>query len=81
MPVIRTEGLQDSKFAWRFTEHAKYPLTGSKRMCAVICLPPLMKTALATFELTVNAEGRWGPIRVSTPEMEQDRLRWVVGEK
>ena len=81
VPVIRTEGLQASKFAWRFTEHAKYPLTGSKRMYAVVCLPPEMKTALATFELTVNAEGRFGPIRVSTPELEQDRLRWVVGEK
>ena len=81
VPVVRTEGLQEPKFAWRFTEHAKYPLTGSKRMCAVICLPPEMKTALATFELTVNAEGRFGPIRVSTPELEQDRLRWVVGEK
>ena len=81
VPVIRTEGLQSPRFAWRFTEHAKYPLMGSKRMCAVICLPPEMKTALATFELTVNAEGRFGPIRVSTPELEQDRLRWVVGEK
>jgi hypothetical protein len=81
VPVVRAEGLRESKFAWRFTEHAKYPLTGSKRMCAVLCLPPEMKTALATFELTVNAEGRFGPIRVSTPEMEQERLRWVVGEK
>lgn len=81
VPVVRAEGLQESKFVWRFTEHAKYPLTGSKRMCTVVCLPPGMKTALATFELTVNAEGRFGPIRVSTPQMEQDRLRWVVGEK
>lgn len=81
VPVVRAEGLQESKFVWRFTEHAKYPLMGSKRMCVVVSLPPEMKTALATFELTVNAEGRFGPIRVSTPEMEQDRLRWVVGER
>lgn len=81
VPVVRAEGLRESKFAWRFTEHAKYPLTGSKRMCAVVCLPPEMKTALATFELIVNAEGRFGPIRVSTPETEHSKLRYVVGEK
>jgi hypothetical protein len=81
VPVVRAEGLQESKFAWRYTAHAKYPLTGSKRMCAVICLPPEMRTALATFELIVNAEGRFGPIRVSTPETEYSKLRYVVGEK
>jgi hypothetical protein len=81
VPVIRAEGLQEPNFVWRYTEHAKYPLTGSKRMCAVVCLPPEMKTALATFDLTVSAESRFGPIRVSTPQTEQERLRWVVGEK
>ena len=50
-------------------------------MVAILSLPDGMKTARATLELTVNAEGRFGPIRVSTPETEQDRLRWVVGEK
>ncbi|MBK8617863.1 MAG: hypothetical protein IPN96_12275 [Anaerolineales bacterium] len=48
-------------------------------MHAIISLPPEMKTALATFELTVNAEGRYGPIRVSTPQTEQSKLRYVVG--
>ena len=50
-------------------------------MVAIVTLPPEMKTALATFELTVNAEGRLGPFRVSTPETEQAKLRWVVGER
>jgi hypothetical protein len=81
VPVVRVEGLQEPRLCWRYSEHAKFPLTGSRRMVAIVTLPPEMKTALATFELTVNAEGRFGPIRVSTPETEQAKLRWVVGEK
>jgi hypothetical protein len=81
VPVVRVEGLQEPRLCWHYSEHAKFPLTGSRRMVAIVTLPPEMKTALATFELTVNAEGRFGPIRVSTPETEQARLRWVVGEK
>ena len=81
IPVVHVEGLQESKLFWRYSDHAKYPLMGSRRMVAILSLPDGMKTALVTLELTVNAEGRFGPIRVSTPETEQDRLRWVVGEK
>lgn len=81
VPVVRVEGLQEPRLCWRYSEHAKYPLAGSRRMVAIVTLPPEMKTALATLGLTVNAEGRFGPIRVSTPETEQSRLRWVVGEK
>ena len=50
-------------------------------MVAIVSLPPEMKTALATFELTVSAEGRFGPLRVSTPEIDDTKLRWVVGDK
>jgi hypothetical protein len=50
-------------------------------MVAIVSLPAGMKNVLATLELKVNAESRFGPFRVSTPELEQDRLRWVVGEK
>jgi hypothetical protein len=81
IPVVHVEGLQEPKLCWRYLEHAKYPLMGSRRMVAIVSLPDGMKTVLATLELTVNAEGRFGLIRVSTPEMEQERLRWVVGEK
>jgi len=81
VPVIRVEGLQESQLCWRYTEHAKYPLSGSRRMVAIVSLPPEMKTALATFELTVSAEGRFGPMRVSTPEIDEAKLRWVVGDK
>ena len=81
VPVIRIEGLQEARLCWRYTEHAKYPLSGSRRMFAIVTLPPEMHNVLATFELTVNAEGRYGPIRVSTPESEMKKLRWVVGEK
>ena len=81
IPVVHVEGLHEPTLCWRYSAHAKYPLTGSRRMVAILSLPDGMKTARATLELTVNAEGRFGLIRVSTPEMEQDRLRWVVGEK
>jgi len=81
IPVVHVEGLHEPKLCWRYSAHAKYPLMGSRRMAAIVSLPDGMKAALATLELTVNAEGRFGPIRVSTPEMEQERLRWIVGEK
>lgn len=81
VPVIRVEGLQEPKFCWRYTQHAKYPLTGSRRMVAIVSLPDGMKNVLATVELTVNAEGKFGPIRVSPPVYEQSKLRYVVGDK
>jgi hypothetical protein len=81
VPVIRVEGLQESRVCWRYSEHAKFPLSGARRMFAIVALPPEMKTALATFDLMVNAEGKMGPIRVSPPVTEQARLRWVVGDK
>ena len=81
IPVVQVTGLHEPQLCWRYTQHAKYPLTGSRRMVAIVSLPAGMQTALATLALTVNAEGRFGPVRVSTPQMEQDRLRWVVGEK
>ncbi|MBK9603814.1 MAG: hypothetical protein IPO36_18550 [Anaerolineales bacterium] len=81
IPVVHVEGLQESKLCWRYSEHAKYPLAGSRRMVAIVSLPDGMKTTLATLSLTVSAEGRFGPFRVSPPEIEQARLRWVVGEK
>ena len=81
VPVVHVEGLQEPSLRWRYEQHAKHPLTGSKRMHAIVMLPPGMKTTLATLELIVNAEGRFGPIRVSPPMSEQEKLRWVVGEK
>lgn len=81
IPVVHVEGLQDTKLCWRYSEHAKYPLTGSRRMVAIVSLPDGMKTALATMELTVSAVGKFGPIRVSTLDVDPERLRWVVGEK
>lgn len=81
IPVVHVEGLQESKLCWRYSEHPKYPLTGSRRMVAIVSLPDGMNSALATLELTVNVDSRFGPIRVSTPEMGQERLRWIVGEK
>lgn len=81
IPVVRVEGLQEARLLWRYSEHAKYPLTGSRRMIAIVTLPQEMKTARVTLELTVNAEGRYGPIRVSPPVYEQSKLHWVVGER
>ena len=80
IPVIHVEGLQESRLCWRYREDAKYPLLGSRRMFAILSLPPAIKTVLATFDLTVSAESRFGRIRVSTPETESAKLRWVVGK-
>ena len=81
VPVVRVEGLQESRLCWRYTAHAKYPLSGSRRMHAIIMLPPEMKTALATFELNVTAEDRIGRLFLEPPEFENERLRFVVGER
>lgn len=81
VPVIRIEGLQESRLCWRYTEHAKYPLSGSRRMFAIVALPPEMKTALATFELNVTAVDRVGQLFLEPPKYDTDRLRFVVGNR
>lgn len=81
IPVVHVEGLHEPKLCWRYSEHAKYPLKGSRRMVAIVSLPDGMKTTLATLSLTVSAESRFGPFRVSTPETDSTKLRWVVGDK
>jgi hypothetical protein len=81
VPVIRVEGLQEPKFCWRYTQHAKYPLTGSRRMVAIVSLPDGMKSTLAKLELNVTAEDRFGKLFLMPPEYDTDRLRFVVGER
>ncbi|MEW6031069.1 MAG: hypothetical protein AB1554_16490 [Chloroflexota bacterium] len=81
IPVIHVEGLQEPRLCWRYSEHAKYPLKGSRRMVAIVSLPAGMKTALATFELTVTASDRFGKIFLEPPRHDTDRLRFVVGER
>jgi hypothetical protein len=81
IPVVRVDGLQEAHLRWRYTAHAKHPLTGSRRMLAVIALPQGVSRALAALELIVSAETHLGPLRLSPPEQEQDRLRFSIGEK
>lgn len=81
VPVIRIEGLQESTLTWRYSEHAKYPLTGSRRMFVVVSLPPGMKNTLAKIVLNVTAEGRFGPLYLQPPDYDSARLRFVIGEK
>jgi hypothetical protein len=47
----------------------------------VIALPQGVSRALAALELIVSAETHLGPLRLSPPEQEQDRLRFSIGEK
>jgi hypothetical protein len=81
IPVVHVEGLQESRLCWRYTEHAKYPLSGSRRMFAIVTLPPEIKTALAKFELNVTVEDRIGRLFLMPPEFDTERLRFVVGER
>lgn len=81
IPVVSVDGLQEPRLCWRYRAHDKFPLTVSRRMVAIVSLPPEVKNTLATLDLTVNAESRLGPIRVAPPVSEQAKLRWIVGEK
>jgi hypothetical protein len=81
IPVVSVDGLHEPRLCWHYRAHDKFPLSGSFRLAAIVSLPAGMKTARMTLELTANAESRFGPIRLSTPETAQARLRWVVGEK
>lgn len=81
VPVIRIEGLQESTLTWRYSEHAKYPLTGSRRMFVVVSLPQGMKNTLAKIVLNVTAEDRFGPLYLQPPDYDSARLRFVIGEK
>ena len=79
IPVITTDGLQEPSFYWRYTAHAKYPLTGSRMMYAVAALPAGLPHALATLELSAEYADQLGPVRLSTPDTARQTLRWVVG--
>lgn len=79
IPVIRVEGLQESKLCWRYAAHAKHPLTGSRRMLAIIALPAGLTRTLATFALDATVETRFGLFRLTTPEDVHSKLHMVVG--
>lgn len=80
LPVIRSDGLGEAAFCWRYSAHRRQPLAGSRAMVAVVHLPPGVARSLATLELAVTAEDRLGPIRLAPPERDLSKLRWVVGE-
>ena len=80
VPVIHSEGLQESDFCWHYQVHRKHPLGGSRQMYAVVSLPPNMPSSLATLELFATQETRFGPIRLSPPETASANLRWVIGD-
>lgn len=80
IPVIHSDGLGEAAFCWRYSAHRRQPLLGSRAMVAVIHLPAGMARSLATLELAVTAQDRLGPIRLSPPERDASKLRWVVGD-
>jgi hypothetical protein len=80
IPVIHTEGLQESVFTWYYRAHPKFPLIGSRSMYAIVAIPSGMVRTMATFTLEASYEDHFGPIRLSTPENERRRLRWLIGD-
>jgi hypothetical protein len=81
IPVVYAEGLQESRLCWRYREDAKYPLKGSRRMFAILSLPPAMKTVLGKLELNVRATDRIGKLFLAPPKYDSERFRFVIGEK
>ena len=80
IPVIQSDGLAEAAFCWRYSAHRRQPLAGSRLMYAIVHLPPGMARSLATMELAVTTQDALGPIRLSPPERDLSKLRWVVGE-
>jgi hypothetical protein len=81
VPIIRTDGLAESTFCWRYARHPKHLLVGSRQMYAVIALPDDMPTALAVLELIVTAAKRDDFFKFAPPQSDAHKLRWVVGER
>ena len=79
VPVVTVEGLQEPELCWRYRAHDKFPLTGSRTMHAVISLPSSLPRALATLSLSVTQQDKLGPISLSVPYNDQQKLRFSIG--
>lgn len=79
-PIIRSDGLAEPTFCWRYAMHPKHPLGGSRQMYAVIELPPGLATVEATLELFVEAAERFGLVRLGAP-VEHRRRTFTIGEQ
>jgi hypothetical protein len=49
IPVIRSDGLAEAAFCWRYSAHRRQPLLGSRAMYAVIHLPSSPAAARAAW--------------------------------
>ncbi len=78
VPTIRSDGLAESTFYWRYIAHADHPLAGSRAMYAVLALPPGMTGVLATLELAVTLHDALDAFRHVTPFT--DSLHCAFGE-
>ena len=77
-PVLRTYGLQESEFLWRYEAHPKHPLEGVRRMFAIVALPPSLSQINAVLELKVSLRKGWGAWAV--PPDDADGLRFIIGK-
>jgi len=78
-PVIRSDGLAEPTFCWRYATHPTHPLVGSRQMYAVVEVPPGRTTVAATLELLVEAEERFGPMRLGVPAAEHRKSTFTIG--
>jgi hypothetical protein len=78
-PVIRSDGLAEATFCWRYASHPAHPLIGSRQMYAVIEVPPGQATVTATLELWVEAQNRFGPLRLGVPPAEHRKSKFTIG--
>ena len=81
LPVVELDGLQQSELCWRFTAHAKHPLSGSRLVCAVLALPAGMPTVLARLELEAKVRSKMDILRLFTPENARRNLSCVIGQR
>lgn len=77
-PVLRTYGLQESEFTWRYEAHPKHPLEGVRRMFAIVALPPSLPQINAVLELKVSLRKGWGAWAV--PPDDADGLHFIIGK-
>lgn len=79
VPVISSHGLSEPTFTWTYTAHPKHPLgEQSRAMFAVVEIPPGVASIDAHMDLIVEAEQRFGPLRLGTPPTEWRKRAWKI---
>lgn len=75
-PILRTYGLQETDFCWRYETHPKHPLEGVRRMLAIVAAPYTLPQVKAKLELKVTLRKGWGSLIV--PPDDADSLHFLI---